>query len=56
MVQMMRLFEQDLDRQDPFYIEGQEWQTKEDTSLNYCNNFIDSEQIEDFDDFQQFQG
>lgn len=51
---MIKLFDSDLDGTDPFYIEGHDWvsaKEKEDHG-NYYNNFIDTENIDEFDDYQ----
>ena len=54
----MRLFDLDLNGQDPFYIEGQDMvrvQKREEDKAklkeNIYNSYVDTEAIEDFDDY-----
>lgn len=59
-LQLVRLFEKDLDRQDPFYIPGQEVKQKPKPvnpyqKKNFQDNFIDSEALDDPDAYEQLQ-
>eukprot|EP00347_Sterkiella_histriomuscorum_P006888 403351054 len=52
-LQILKLFNEELEGLDPFYIEGQDWnQQQKEEQTNYWSNFVDTEAIEDFDDFQ----
>lgn len=54
---MIKLFAEELNCKDPFHIPGQDWgvTNKDSEQNNYLNNFIDTENIEDFEDFQIFE-
>lgn len=48
-LQLVKLFHEDLQGANPFFVPGQEWIAK-DSSENYLNNFVDIDNIEDFED------
>ena len=50
---MVKLFAEELNFTDPFHIPGHDWgvNAKDPDSNNYVNNFVDTENIEDFEDF-----
>jgi hypothetical protein len=54
---VVKLFAEEFNSEDPFHIPGQDWglNTREPDSNNYVNNFIDTENIEDFEDFQMIE-
>ncbi len=54
---MIKLFAEELSCQDPFHIPGQDWgvTNRDSEQNNYLNNFIDTENIDDFEDLQIFE-
>ena len=49
---MIKLFAEELNSKDPFHIPGQDWgvTNRDSEQNNYLNNFIDTENIDDFED------
>lgn len=56
-LQMIKLFAEELNCKDPFHIPGQDWgvTNRDSEQNNYLNNFIDTENIDDFEDLQIFE-